>query len=1333
MPNDISQLLEILLSFDGSGALDQVDALIKGFTSLDTQTKNTDKTLSDLTKSLDSITGRTLPNLKKTFNDVVQSQKAFVDMEKTKISVLRDLEQQAQKTGAALKEALSITGTNLTASIRAASSALPAIVGGALGAAVGGAVGGGAGKAVAAPISVMPSPEDVSKSQAILDKLFGPRKVEVEVDKGKISEDISDAIQVGVAEGTNRLNQELNKLNLGTPTGTPPGSPAGTPPGSPAVKVGGFTPPEETQDSLEGGKKAGYEFTKGFVEAFNKVIPDVNSTIDFIARNASKLGSVSWLVDWNKQTLELAENYKGSYQEVQKLDSVILRASQDQSDYSVFLTKSTGETEYLVKDNKVLNQTLLDQLNTIIKINEFKSKAPLPTTPIVGENPIGFYPLGPGGKPPTEELATDQKTIEQLKKELKDLGNTGEKTGTELKMSFFGVGEAITALIPVITATSIAIVVNLPKIATLLKKGFVEAVSGISSLFKGIMKAGKVAGDYIANSFASVGSSIKAVLGRILSFFAPITALLSTTFSIYGIERFSKALLKLGSETEQTQKRLSLLFSSTEDGAKAFRDIYERAQQSGISIKDLTTATEEFALIIGKKGPEAVGQFVKAAADISAYTGLTMEQTTQSIQQMWESGAAAARQFKTHGVLEMLGFQRGVEYSIGETRKKLTEAFGEETLAPFTGAADKMKSSFEGLTNTLLGFWEEFEHAVLGSGVFDWIKAALGVLVDRVSGLKKDTKDWGDITSSVGEFIVNALEGVIKAGGYAIDLFRKLKETGYALQEVYAIIASKINKFFLGALESAKEAVKSLAELYNKVIYALTGDISKLINVNTLDETIKALNQKNQKYWDDTAKEAKKAMEALVRMPSAMGEATRILDDIRIKIVQNKLEQQKLNQVLSDQKAISDANKKAEDDRWASAKTAAQKYALVVEGLSGLARLREDTAALKAELATQQALKEEFFALGLQGVRAYYDNKLQLAQKEIDAESELDRRLAEEETNPEKKAEYYRKIEEMARTSKEKQLEIEKERFDAEQKLSEQEFEAKAGWSRDKDLVLLEQERAFIEKEKEMRLAALESQADNGLISESDYASKREQIVSTSETKIAALRAKSLQIWLSNSKQTADALADAFSNLYEATGKKIKAFFYLMKAASIVSTIISTYEGAQKAFSSLAGIPLVGPALGAAAAAVVIAGGLAKVAIISSQNLAEGGVVGGTSPSTTADNIPAHLTAGEYVQPVGSVQYYGRGAMEAIRTRAIPRQMLAGFGNYSRLGVSNFALGGMVANTSKPEPKQQPINIVNLVDPNTYDQYLNSKPGQQAVLNVLSKNAYKAKLILAGD
>ena len=77
------------------------------------------------------------------------------------------------------------------------------------------------------------------------------------------------------------------------------------------------------------------------------------------------------------------------------------------------------------------------------------------------------------------------------------------------------------------------------------------------------------------------------------------------------------------------------------------------------------------------------------------------------------------------------------------------------------------------------------------------------------------------------------------------------------------------------------------------------------------------------------------------------------------------------------------------------------------------------------------------------------------------------------------------------------------------------------------------------------------------------------------------------------------------------------------KAAAIASTLISTYQGAQASYQSLAAIPVVGPALGIAAAAAAVAGGLANVKAISQTSTPQTAGMGGTSPSVSSPSRPA--------------------------------------------------------------------------------------------------------------
>lgn len=96
--------------------------------------------------------------------------------------------------------------------------------------------------------------------------------------------------------------------------------------------------------------------------------------------------------------------------------------------------------------------------------------------------------------------------------------------------------------------------------------------------------------------------------------------------------------------------------------------------------------------------------------------------------------------------------------------------------------------------------------------------------------------------------------------------------------------------------------------------------------------------------------------------------------------------------------------------------------------------------------------------------------------------------------------------------------------------------------------------------------------------------------------------------------QWAQGFGDMASNLEDfATvfGKENKAMFAVSKAAAIAQAVINTYQSATAAMASMSAIPIVGPALGIAAAAAAVMGGMAQVAKIRSQSMGGGRRYGG--------------------------------------------------------------------------------------------------------------------------
>jgi len=383
----------------------------------------------------------------------------------------------------------------------------------------------------------------------------------------------------------------------------------------------------------------------------------------------------------------------------------------------------------------------------------------------------------------------------------------------------------------------------------------------------------------------------------------------------------------------------------------------------------------------------------------------------------------------------------------------------------------------------------------------------------------------------------------------------------------------------------------------------------------------------------------------------------------------------------------------------------------------------------------------------------YFDRRRNLIQTAHEKQMELLQQKAAQEQDPAKKQTVLDQIFEKEQAHKRTLIQLVDEQLKAEQKLAEekqrlheqQQRQAQKAWDEQiqtDHLMAGLTSRATrkdpgigIESQFTMELAELDArhaaeleklEALNAAKSQIDEAyrlqkQEKDRLLFDQEQRINQQR-------LENTRTIASGMSDIFKNLYALTGKKSKEFFYLSKAAALAEAIVNTAQGVTKALAQ-------GGYLGPAMAAVVSAMGAVQIATIAAQKLATGGKVLGASPSSTADNIPIMATAGEFMQPVSAVKYYGGQVMEALRKKIIPREIFSGISlpsprvNYT----GTFATGGQVPQPNlQPQEKAPEVNITNIIDPNLFDRYLASTTGQKSILNVLSQNSFQLKQVLQG-
>jgi len=136
------------------------------------------------------------------------------------------------------------------------------------------------------------------------------------------------------------------------------------------------------------------------------------------------------------------------------------------------------------------------------------------------------------------------------------------------------------------------------------------------------------------------------------------------------------------------------------------------------------------------------------------------------------------------------------------------------------------------------------------------------------------------------------------------------------------------------------------------------------------------------------------------------------------------------------------------------------------------------------------------------------------------------------------------------------------------------------------------------------------------------------------------------------------------------------------------------------------------------------------------QALASGGSVRGWSPHSRADNIPIWATAGEFMQPVRAVRYYGFPFMEAVRTLRIPKQVtetlssapVARFPSGYRLAQGGMVPGPAPATTLKAGDTR--LKVVNVIDKNLIGDFMKSADGETVLLNMIRRNGSVVKTII---
>lgn len=171
-----------------------------------------------------------------------------------------------------------------------------------------------------------------------------------------------------------------------------------------------------------------------------------------------------------------------------------------------------------------------------------------------------------------------------------------------------------------------------------------------------------------------------------------------------------------------------------------------------------------------------------------------------------------------------------------------------------------------------------------------------------------------------------------------------------------------------------------------------------------------------------------------------------------------------------------------------------------------------------------------------------------------------------------------------------------------------------------------------------------EAQAEQSREMYAQIAAMREaNVISEREASVTRMR-----VWQAEQQAKLSLAEGFFGNFTGLMRSENEEIATIGRAAAIAQAIVHTYSAANAAYAAMAGIPVVGPVLGATAAAGAIATGLINVAAI--ENAPRGFRDGGYTGSMPTGAVAGVVHGQEYVMDAASTSRLGRSNLDALRS-----------------------------------------------------------------------------------
>lgn len=553
----------------------------------------------------------------------------------------------------------------------------------------------------------------------------------------------------------------------------------------------------------------------------------------------------------------------------------------------------------------------------------------------------------------------------------------------------------------------------------------------------------------------------------------------------------------------------------------------------------------------------------------------------------------------------LLKVQGAMALSQGLSQLKDVGKVTEQLKLSFKGLTTSAKSATtatDGLTKGTKGFGK----AIIATGVGALV-AALGLLIANFDKVKEVMMKLFPVFEEIGKFIGGLITGFTDFIGLTNEAERNLEALSKSNEKVSDDINNRIKVL---SAQGGKEA-----EIYQLRAKQIDNEMALLEESAKVKGQLSDEEQKRQKELiADRTAEAYNFMKfqseqekAAAEKSKAAGEKAKAEADKRRALeleAQGILEESKL-ELLGQRQQEEAAVEKEFEEKRKKLKQAG------VEDDGSLEMARQNRLAqIKKQYQDEEDAKEQEFQKRLNDIRTEIrlagikdENEKAKAQILLDFESKRQEVLANEKLTADQRTALILTLKEQENQQLEA-LQLSIDQQNAEKALAELDAEmkqAQLSFQIQKDLV-------------DQKDALLKEQYQNNLITEAQFT---EGIKANAAARIEIDKAE-----VNAKMENASKIAGLLGGLSNLVGKESAAG----KAFAVAQATIDTYLSAQKAYQSMVGIPVAGPALATVAAGVAIAGGLKNIREITRVKVPGGGGGGISAPSISA-TAPAVTSA----------------------------------------------------------------------------------------------------------